>query len=111
MGHCEAWHLTFNDAKSFEELFKIRPDWSDKKLLEKNRLLNNSSFELGKIPNDLPKEDLFLITNYLKQFLQSLSQTSKKKQVLKNLKSVITRFSVIILKFLILTKNLFLIHI
>jgi len=60
----------YNEAKSFEELFKIRPDWSGESLLDKNLALNKQEFELGKIPYDLPKEDLFLIINYLKQFMQ-----------------------------------------
>ena len=61
----------FDEAKSVGELLAIRPDWRGAKLLEKHKSLHgDTGFELGEIPQELPKDDLMNIANYLKRFMQ-----------------------------------------
>lgn len=60
----------FNEAKTIEELLAIRPDWNEKKLLEKSINLKKQEFELGIVPLDLPKDDLIKIVDYLKNYIQ-----------------------------------------
>ena len=66
----------FDEAKSIEELLAIRPDWYEKKLFEKNQALNKKSFELGEVPQGLLKEDLNIIINHLKKYMQSFGAKS-----------------------------------
>lgn len=63
---------TFKNAGAAEELLRLRPDWKGEKLLEKHRALNGDvPFELGAIPVEIPREHLFGIADYLKNFMQS----------------------------------------
>ncbi len=62
----------FNNATSVAELLKIRPDWKGEKLLEKHKMLTgNNSFELGQIPEQLPREHVFSMADYLMPFMQN----------------------------------------
>jgi len=62
----------YNTASSVGELLAIRPDWRGDALLKKHKSLNGDcGFELGKVPDELSKDDLFGIADYLKGFLQN----------------------------------------
>jgi len=57
----------YKNATSIIELIKIRPDWSEKALIEKSIALTGSAnSKLGKIPKHIPKEHLNQILTYLK---------------------------------------------
>ena len=57
----------YNQASTIIELLKIRPDWSEQTLLNKNKLIHgDSNFVIGKIPKQIPKEHLEKILSYIK---------------------------------------------
>ena len=61
----------FNSANSVEELLALRPDWKGAKLLEKHRQLKgDASFELGAMPVEISRDDMFRIADYLRPFME-----------------------------------------
>ena len=68
-----------NEARSVEDLLRIRPDWRGDVLLKKHRdLRGNDNFEIGNVPKELPIEHLDYIISYLSMQME-FGMKSKKK--------------------------------
>ena len=64
-------HHKYDNAHNLTELLKIRPDWSEKTLMEKYiQLAKNDNLQIGNLPKQVPKEHWEQIIPYLRQKME-----------------------------------------
>lgn len=68
-----------NEARSVEDLLRIRPDWRGEVLLKKYQDLHgNDNFEIGNIPREFPNKHLTQLVDYLSQQMEFGIKSKKK---------------------------------